>query len=265
MHHSRLLLLFFIAFSVWVTGCAPSVKVTDSRQPSTTITAGSRNVTVLEHGQPRPNEAESLGIVRISDTGFSTNCSYPEVLKLAREATLKAGGNAMQILQHQTPDSWSTCHRIEVAMLFIPGIANYQPVKPSSIPHPDLEKVKARQKFLYDSLAAISEDVFIEQHPQYPGGQDAMMKFLSSSVKYPETAMRDRISGQVIGSFVVDQNGEITDPKILKSVREDIDQEFIRIIMSMPAWKPGFQNGRAVKVRYNIPIDFWCGRSPKKK
>src|SRR5690606_661160 len=131
-------------------------------------------------------------------------------------------------------------------------------VKPSSIPHPALEKIKAYRKAEYDSLVLANADpsqpVFVEYKPDFPGGPQAMMRFLKVSIRHPATARRDKVSGRVIGSFVVDENGEITDPKIIKSVRWDIDQEYMRVIKSMPAWIPGFQNGKAVKVVFTVPV-----------
>ena len=133
-------------------------------------------------------------------------------------------------------------------------------VKPSSVPHPNLEKIKAKRKAIYDSLVLVNTDtskfVFIEHQPEFPGGPRAMMHYIGSSMRYPATAQRDKVSGRVIGTFIINENGEITEPEILKSVRWDVDNEFLRIVKGMPAWIPGFQNGKAVKVKFTVPVYF---------
>lgn len=98
--------------------------------------------------------------------------------------------------------------------------------------------------------------VFVEQQPEFPGGNQAMMDYLIRNLKYPEDAVQNKIEGRVILQFVVGRFGEIKEAQILKSVSESIDQEALRIIREMPRWKPGKQNGRAVNVRYTMPLMF---------
>ena len=160
---------------------------------------------------------------------------------MARENTLKAGGNAFKITMHQTPDAWSTCHRISGKMLLL---SPEQITAHKNRFAPDLEKIKARQKFIYDSLVTTAGDsgvnVHISQQPQFPGGEQAMMKFLSSSVRYPASAMKDKVTGLNVAQFVIDENGEISEVTIIKSIREDLDEETMRIMRSMPRWIPTF-------------------------
>ena len=96
----------------------------------------------------------------------------------------------------------------------------------------------------------------VEQMPQFPGGNEALMQFLSSNIKYPKDAMDAKVQGRVVASFVVEKDGSVTDVKVLKSVIPSLDQEAIRVINAMPKWVPGMQKGKAVRVKYTIPITF---------
>lgn len=96
----------------------------------------------------------------------------------------------------------------------------------------------------------------VEQMPQYPGGDVEMMKFLSSQVKYPKEATEKGISGRVVVSFIVMSDGTIADAKVVRSVHPLLDAEALRVVNLMPKWKPGMQDGKAVNVKYNIPVSF---------
>ena len=98
--------------------------------------------------------------------------------------------------------------------------------------------------------------VVVEQMPEFPGGQDAMMQFLREKLTYPAQARELGIQGKVICSFVVDKSGEIRNVTVLRGIGYGCDQEAIRVIKAMPAWKPGRQSGQVVNVKYNIPISF---------
>ena len=92
--------------------------------------------------------------------------------------------------------------------------------------------------------------------PQFPGGPEALMQFLSQNVKYPKEAYEKNVQGRVIASFVVEKDGSITEAVIRKSIDPLLDAEALRVIGSMPKWEPGMQNGEAVRVKYTVPITF---------
>lgn len=100
----------------------------------------------------------------------------------------------------------------------------------------------------------------VENQPQFPGGSEAMMKFLRNTIKYPEAAAKAGIKGRVIAQFIIAKDGTVTDPKIMRSVSPELDEEALRVIRAMPKWTPGTQNGKAVAVRYTIPITFSMDR-----
>jgi len=96
----------------------------------------------------------------------------------------------------------------------------------------------------------------VEQMPSFPGGNEALMKFLQESVKYPVVAQENGVQGRVVVSFVVERDGSITDVKVVRSVDPSLDKEATRVVKSMPHWIPGKQNGAAVRVKYNVPVSF---------
>ena len=99
----------------------------------------------------------------------------------------------------------------------------------------------------------------IEQQPYFPGGQQALLDFLRENTKYPEQAKKDSIEGRVVLSFVVETDGSITEPKVVRSVHPLLDEEALRVAKLMPKWEPGYQNGIPVRVKYNIPVTFKMG------
>ncbi len=96
----------------------------------------------------------------------------------------------------------------------------------------------------------------VEQMPEYPGGMPALMEFLRNNVKYPQDALKQKVEGRVMVQFVVETDGSITDLKVAKKVFPSLDAEGIRVAKAMPKWTPGKQNGKPVRVQYNLPIVF---------
>ncbi|MBR6191830.1 MAG: TonB family protein [Prevotella sp.] len=92
--------------------------------------------------------------------------------------------------------------------------------------------------------------------PQFPGGQAALMEYLTKNVKYPEEAHKKGVQGRVIASFVVEEDGSITNANIAKSVDPLLDAEALRVVNAMPNWTPGMQSGKAVRVKYTLPFTF---------
>ncbi|MCF2737351.1 energy transducer TonB [Bacteroides caecigallinarum] len=104
----------------------------------------------------------------------------------------------------------------------------------------------------------VEEEIFmvVEQMPEFPGGMAELMKFLSKNIKYPTIAQENGIQGRVIVQFVVNQDGSIVDPVVMRSVDPYLDKEALRVISTMPKWKPGMQRGKAVRVKYTVPVTF---------
>lgn len=96
----------------------------------------------------------------------------------------------------------------------------------------------------------------VEEMPSFPGGEEALIKYIQSQIKYPLIARENSIQGKVYISFYVDKDGKVKDPKVLRGIGGGCDEEALRVVKTMPDWKPGRQNGRAVSVYYNVPISF---------
>ena len=93
----------------------------------------------------------------------------------------------------------------------------------------------------------------VEQMPSFPGGQEALMTYINNNIKYPDEVCGQ---GRVVVSFIVEKDGSITNATIRRSVDPAFDREALRVISSMPKWIPGKNNGRKVRVRFNVPVQF---------
>jgi protein TonB len=98
--------------------------------------------------------------------------------------------------------------------------------------------------------------VIVEKSPEFPGGEAAMYKFISNAIRYPAVAQDVGIQGRVTCQFVVNKDGSITDIEVVRGVDPSLDKEAIRVIGSMPKWRPGEQRGKSVRVKYTLPIVF---------
>ena len=96
----------------------------------------------------------------------------------------------------------------------------------------------------------------VEEMPRYPGGEDAMLRYLGANVNYPDSAKANGIGGIVYCSFTVDTTGMIQDTEVLRGIGGGCNEEAIRVVNAMPRWNPGKQRGQYVNVRYTIPIRF---------
>ena len=96
----------------------------------------------------------------------------------------------------------------------------------------------------------------VEEMPEFPGGMGECLKFLAKNIKYPTIAQENGIQGRVIVQFVVNQDGSIVDPVVMRAVDPYLDKEALRVIKMMPKWKPGKQRGKAVRVKYTVPVTF---------
>ena len=96
----------------------------------------------------------------------------------------------------------------------------------------------------------------VEQMPQFPGGDQALLKYLSSHINYPPMAAEKNVQGKVILQFVVEKDGRVGEVNVARSVDKDLDKEAVRVVKSLPKFTPGRQNGQAVRVWYTLPVQF---------
>jgi TonB family protein len=95
--------------------------------------------------------------------------------------------------------------------------------------------------------------------PEFPGGTKSLMKFLNENLAYPEEARKNGIEGKVVSQFMVNEDGSLTDLKIVKGLGYGCDTEVLRLINLMPPWNPALQHGKTVKVIYTLPVVFKLG------
>ena len=102
------------------------------------------------------------------------------------------------------------------------------------------------------------EEIFmvVEESPEFPGGYEAYLQYLKKNIKYPAICRENNIQGRVIISFVVNKDGKIVDAEVVKGVNPSLDKEALRVISTMPNWKPGKQRGKPVRVKYSSPVNF---------
>lgn len=96
----------------------------------------------------------------------------------------------------------------------------------------------------------------VENEPEFPGGMDALYKYLAQNIKYPQLARENNITGKVYVTFVVEKDGSIANPKVLRDIGGGCGAEAIRVVKAMPKWNPGKQRGKAVRVQFNLPVNF---------
>ncbi len=96
----------------------------------------------------------------------------------------------------------------------------------------------------------------VEEMPEFPGGQGELLKYLGKSIRYPVIAQENGIQGRVVCAFVINRDGSIVDAEVLRGVDPSLDKEALRVINSMPKWKPGKQRGKPVRVKYTVPVVF---------
>ena len=107
-------------------------------------------------------------------------------------------------------------------------------------------------------MDADTDQVFqvVEVDPEFPGGMEALIKYLSENIKYPEQAKKDKIQGKVYISFVVEKDGSVAGAKVLRGIGGGCDEEALRVVNAMPKWTPGKQRNTPVRVQFNLPVVF---------
>jgi protein TonB len=98
--------------------------------------------------------------------------------------------------------------------------------------------------------------VIVEKMPEFPGGIAAMMNYFGKSIRYPLAAREQNIQGRVFLNFVVEKDGSISNVVVLRGIGGGCDEEAVRVVQEMPKWNPGLQNGKAVRVSFNLPVRF---------
>ncbi len=104
-----------------------------------------------------------------------------------------------------------------------------------------------------------------EQQPYFPGGETALLKYLQENIKYPPKAIKDSIQGRVVVQFLIDPAGCVGEVKVLRSVREDLDAEAVRVVKTLPKFVPGRMYGKAISAWYTLPVTYKIGAPDEPK
>jgi protein TonB len=121
-----------------------------------------------------------------------------------------------------------------------------------------VEIVEQKQEIVVEVEEAKEEEVFmvVEEVPEFPGGQTALLQHIANAVNYPVIAQENGVQGTVYVTFVVNKDGSVSNAKILRGVDPSLDAEALRVVSTLPKWKPGKQRGVPVRVSYTVPIKF---------
>lgn len=111
-------------------------------------------------------------------------------------------------------------------------------------------------------IVVVDEEIFlvVENEPEFPGGEDSLYAYIARNIKYPETAKKEKIEGRVFVTFIVEKDGQVSSVKLLRDIGGGCGEEAIRVVKSMPKWKPGTQRGNPVRFRFNLPVSFMLGK-----
>ena len=122
----------------------------------------------------------------------------------------------------------------------------------------EIEDTESDEEEAIEIIEEDDDEVFmvVENMPEFPGGDLGLMKYIQKNVKYPPIAKEYNITGKVYISFVVDKSGSVTNVKVVRGVDKNLDAEAVRVIKSLPKYKPGKQRGKAVRVMFTVPINF---------
>ena|SRR3569832_251645 len=115
---------------------------------------------------------------------------------------------------------------------------------------------KAQQKSVELPLDSNRVYKVLTREPEFPGGAKKLDRFLAKTIRYPASALKNHIQGEVLLSFIVEKDGSLSDIRVVNSVSKDIDAEAVRVMNLSPKWIPGMQNGVVVRVLYNQPVSF---------
>lgn len=214
---------------------------------------------------------EFLGDRKVMEAGFATKSYQYHLLGLAYNHKYGLSNNfnfshlKQRIIMMNKKKSNATGH-IKYALFVLPAFAllvagNISCSQDASQTEDAKEEVVApvspeAKEAPADSTA--KEEVFMvaEQMPEFPGGMKELLKFLQDNLKYPENAMKNNVQGRVIVQFVVEKDGTLTEFKVARSVDPDLDAEALRVLQTMPKWKPGMQRGKIVRVKFTVPVSF---------
>ncbi len=193
---------------------------------------------VFEFGT-QATQANDLGSVVINDDDvIEIPVTHRPEVPLPPPPPQKTIATIIEVVNHDVDNDISVSTEIDES-----AKVNIEPTAPAELP----EEVIPEEPVIF---------VTAEKMPEFKGGDRALLKYIAEHVVYPEMAKENDIQGTVFVKFVVNELGKVTDVEILRGIDPLLDKEALKVIKSLPDWKPGFQSGKNVKVRMQVPIKF---------
>ena len=144
---------------------------------------------------------------------------------------------------------------IILSVLWVMAVVAYAQPKVEEIPAAENVRILTT-----DDKTTDNDSIYgvVDELAQFPGGNEACMKWLAKHIKYPEDCKKEGIEGRVYVSYVVEKNGSISNIKVTRSPHDSLSEEAIRVVKAMPKWKPAKASGKVVRQRFMLPIKFIC-------
>lgn len=138
---------------------------------------------------------------------------------------------------------------------------------PTDFEEPEIESTEIFPGDIIDAISPVEtkqdnqkviDSIFVkvEENPEFPGGEKALLYWVANEIKYPSEALRNEVEGIVYVNFIVDRDGGISNARVLRAVDPALDEEALRVVSNLPKWQPGMQRGKPVRVSFTIPIRF---------
>ena len=104
----------------------------------------------------------------------------------------------------------------------------------------------------------VDDEIFtvVENHPEFPGGNDSLYAYIARNIRYPEEAKKEKIEGRVFVTFIVEKNGQVSNARVVRDIGGGCGEEALRVVKNMPKWKPGTHADKPVRVQFNLPLQF---------
>lgn len=151
--------------------------------------------------------------------------------------------------------------RTEPEVMDIPNVGELEIMgEPPPLPPPpapgEYEAISSPDDTLDEEGGEVRSFAMVDEEPVFPGGIDALKKFISDNIQYPQKAKDNNVSGKVYVTFVVESDGRISNPRLLRDIGGGCGEEALRVVKSLPRWTPGKLKGKPIRVQYNLPVSF---------
>lgn len=192
-------------------------------------------------------------LVEMNFRGLTVPLTNPYNVSLIKKRMLMMNKNSKTM---SSTKPWLLSGTLVMLVLVALILQSFKPIDSEIKEASPAEPQMLEQNLLQNVSVEDSLFTVVEEMPEYPGGSEAMMKFLVENIKYPEQARKDSIQGRVFVNFIIEVDGKVSNTKVLRGIGGGCDEEAVRVVSLMPAWTPGKQRGKNVRVAFNLPIKF---------